>query len=102
VTYTVTNQWPGGFQGDVLVANTGTAPINGWTLNWTYANGQVISQLWNGSYTQSGAAVTVKDAGFNGTIAPNASAEFGFLASWNGTNNKPTSFTLNGAGCVAG
>jgi xyloglucan-specific exo-beta-1,4-glucanase len=102
VTYSVTNQWPGGFQGDVLITNTGTAAINGWTLTWTYANGQVISQLWNGSYTQTGAAVTVKDAGFNGTIAPNTSAEFGFLASWNGTNNKPTAFTVNGAGCVAG
>jgi len=102
VTYTVTNQWPGGFQGDVLVTNTGTAAVNGWTLVWTFADGQTISQLWNAGYTQSGATVTATDASFNATIAPGTSAEFGFLGSWNGTNDKPSSFTLNGAGCVAG
>ncbi|HEU4325545.1 MAG TPA: cellulose binding domain-containing protein [Roseiflexaceae bacterium] len=27
VSYTVTNAWPGGFQADVAVSNTGTAPL---------------------------------------------------------------------------
>jgi cellulase/cellobiase CelA1 len=99
VSYKVISQWTGGFQGDVIVTNTGSAAINGWKLAWTYANGQAITQLWNGSYTQSGASVTVTNASFNGALGPNASAEFGFLASWNGTNGVPTSFTVNGAAC---
>lgn len=99
VSYKVISQWTGGFQGDVIVTNTGTAAVNGWKLAWTYANGQAITQLWNGSYTQSGASVAVTNASFNGALGPNASAEFGFLASWNGTNGVPTSFTMNGAAC---
>jgi hypothetical protein len=49
VTYSVTGQWGGGFQGDVKVTNTGSVPVNGWTLQWSFADGQVISQLWNGT-----------------------------------------------------
>jgi xyloglucan-specific exo-beta-1,4-glucanase len=103
VVYTVTNQWSGGFQGDVKLTNTSTAAVNGWTLAWTFANGQVISQLWNGTATQSGAAVTVTNLSYNGTIAPNGTVDLGFLASWNNSANaRPTSFTLNGGRCAAG
>src|SRR5689334_12610947 len=35
--YTVQNQWPGGFQGDVRVT-AGSAAISGWTVTWTFAN----------------------------------------------------------------
>jgi len=102
VTYRVVNQWPGGFQGDVKITNTGTTPVNGWTLRWTYVNGQVISQLWEGVLTQSGASVAVANpTDHNITIAPNATVEFGFLSSWNNsTNAPPASFTLNGSGCA--
>ncbi|MBB4910979.1 histidine kinase [Actinophytocola algeriensis] len=39
--------------------------------------------------TQSGAAVTARNAGWHGAPAPGASATFGFLASWSGTNPRP-------------
>jgi hypothetical protein len=65
VTYAIVGSWPGGFQGDVKITNTGTAAINGWTLRWTFANGQTISQLWSGSVTQSSGAVTVTNASYN-------------------------------------
>jgi hypothetical protein len=101
VAYTVTNQWAGGFQADVKVTNTGTAPVNGWSLAWSFANGQVINQLWSGNVTQNGAAVTVTNASYNATIAPAGTAEVGFLSSWNNaTNAPPASFTLNGARCA--
>jgi cellulase/cellobiase CelA1 len=103
VKYTVVNQWPGGFQGDALIANKGSAAVNGWSLKWSFANGQVVSSLWNGSYTQTGAAVTVTNASWNGTIAPGGTADVGFQASWNNTTNAvPTAFTLNGTACGAG
>jgi mannan endo-1,4-beta-mannosidase len=103
VVYKITNSWPGGFQGDVTIKNTGTAAVNGWTLKWTFANGQVISQLWNGTVAQSGSAVTVTNASWNGPIAVGATVNFGFLSSWNNaTNAVPTSFTLNGSSCTIG
>jgi hypothetical protein len=103
VTYAVTGQWAGGFQGDVKITNNGSAATNGWTLRWTFANGQVISQLWNGTLAQSGAAVTVTNLSYNGTIGSHATVEIGFLASWNNTTNAtPTGFTVNSTACTSG
>lgn len=89
-TYQVTGSWQGGFQAEVVVTNTGTTPTNGWTVSWTFPNGQVISQMWSGTYTQSGANVAVSNVSYNGTLAPDASTTFGFLGSWTGTNGLPT------------
>jgi hypothetical protein len=50
----------------------------------------VISQMWGGLPTQSGANVSVRNESYNGTVAANATTTFGFLASWNGTNSVPT------------
>jgi cellulase/cellobiase CelA1 len=82
VHYTVTNQWSGGFGASVTINNTGSTAINGWNLTWTFANGQTITQLWNGNYTQSGGTVSVTNASYNGTIAPGGSTNFGFNGSW--------------------
>jgi xyloglucan-specific exo-beta-1,4-glucanase len=104
VTYTVSGQWQGGFQGAVRITNTSATAVNGWTLKWTFANGQVINQMWGGTYTQSAANVTVTNVSYTATITANGgSVEFGFLSSWNSTTNaKPTSFTLNNTTCSAG
>ena len=67
VAYTVSSQWPGGFGAAVAVTNLGD-PITGWTLTFSFPAGQKITQLWNGSATQSGAAVTVRDAGYNAAV----------------------------------
>ncbi|KIR65853.1 alpha-L-fucosidase [Micromonospora haikouensis] len=90
--YTVTNSWSGGFQADVTVT-AGAAPINGWKVSWSFPNGQVINQIWNGSHTQSGSNVTVSNVAYNGALAAGASTTFGFTATWNGTNNPPASIT---------
>ncbi|MFY1681013.1 cellulose binding domain-containing protein [Micromonospora sp. WMMD730] len=100
VGYAVTGQWQGGFQGEVTIRNTGTAPVDGWTLQWSFADGQRISQAWNASYTQSGGTVRATNAGWNGTIAAGATASFGFLADATGANNRPAGFTLNGTACT--
>lgn len=92
-TYTVVNQWPGGFQGEVTVTNTGGSSISGWSVKWAFANGQTISQLWNGTVSQSGANVTVTNVSYNGSVGVGASTTFGFQASWNGTNAVPSPVT---------
>ncbi|MET7668576.1 cellulase family glycosylhydrolase [Micromonospora luteifusca] len=87
-TYTVTNQWQGGFQGEVRVTAGATA-ITGWTVRWTFANGQSVSQSWNTTLTSSGATVTARNADYNGRLAAGTSASFGFLGSWTGSNAVP-------------
>ncbi|HEU4325982.1 MAG TPA: cellulase family glycosylhydrolase [Roseiflexaceae bacterium] len=99
VTYTVINQWADGFQADVKINNTGTSPINSWTLRWSFANGQTITQAWNGSYTQSGANVSVTNQSHNASIPAGGSQGFGFTANTGSTNSAPTAFTVNGAPC---
>ncbi|MFY1623287.1 glycosyl hydrolase family 95 catalytic domain-containing protein [Micromonospora sp. WMMD735] len=91
-TYAVTGSWSGGFQAEVTVTAGATA-IRGWTVSWTFPNGQTISQIWGGSHTQSGANVTVKNVDYNGTLAAGASTTFGFIGTVNGTNNAPTNLT---------
>ncbi|MGC9665375.1 family 43 glycosylhydrolase [Planosporangium sp. 12N6] len=101
VDYTVTSQWQGGFGADVTVNNLGD-PVNTWTLTWSFTAGQTVTQLWNGSFTQSGAQVTVTSTAYNGRIPTGGNASFGFNGSWNGSNPVPTSFTLNGTTCTGG
>ncbi|AGZ42187.1 cellulose binding domain-containing protein [Actinoplanes friuliensis] len=101
VAYTVTNQWQGGFGASVAITNLGD-PVAGWTLAFSFPSGQTVTQLWNGVVTQSGSAVSVKDAGYNGSIGTNASTSFGFNGAWSGSNTVPSSFTLNGVTCTGG
>ncbi len=109
ITYAITNQWnntptSGGFQADVSIKNTASTAINGWSIRWSFANGQTVTNLWNAAVSQSGATVTVtSNQAWNGNIAPGASVgAFGFQGTWSGTNAKPTSFTLNGSACAVG
>ncbi len=88
-TYAVTGQWQGGFQGEVRVT-AGTAALNGWTVTWTYGNGQKVTQAWGTELTSSGATVTGRNAAWNGRVAAGASASFGFIGSWTGANAVPS------------
>jgi mannan endo-1,4-beta-mannosidase len=85
-TYAIVGQWPSGFQGDVKVT-AGSAAITAWTVTWTYANGQTVTQSWSTTLTSSGSAVTARNVSYNGSLAAGATAEFGFLGSWNNTTN---------------
>ncbi|MFF3328071.1 cellulose binding domain-containing protein [Streptomyces sp. NPDC002888] len=100
VTYKITNQWSGGFQADVQLANTGTTPWSGWSLSWAFPNGQTVSQAWNADYTQSGSTATAKNVGWNGNVAAGSSVSFGFTGNWSGTNTKPTAFKVGEQNCT--
>ncbi|MEU2615624.1 lytic polysaccharide monooxygenase [Micromonospora sp. NPDC007271] len=88
--YKVVNAWQGGFQGEVMIMNHSSRTYGGWTANWTWPSGQSITQLWNGTLSTNGAAVTVTNAPYNGTIAPEGTTTFGFTANTSGTNTLPT------------
>ena len=87
--YSVIGQWPGGFQGEVRVT-AGSAAITGWTVTWTFANGQTVNQAWNATITSSGSNVTARNVSYNGNLGAGASTTFGFIGSWNGANTAPT------------
>ncbi|UQU67261.1 family 43 glycosylhydrolase [Couchioplanes caeruleus] len=99
VTYTVTNQWQGGFGASVTIDNLGD-PLTGWRLGWAFTAGQTVTQLWNGSVTQSGSQVTVTNAEYNANLPTGGSASFGFNGAATSGNPAPAGFTLNGVPCT--
>src|SRR5215475_2326975 len=99
-TYTITNQWPGGFQGNIHLTNLGD-PLNGWTLRFSFPDAnQKVTQGWNAVFSQTGSAVTAVNASYNASLGTNASVDAGFLANWGSVNPMPTSFTLNDVTCT--
>ncbi|WP_433688927.1 pectate lyase [Micromonospora carbonacea] len=102
VSYVVGSQWPGGFSTTVTLTNVGD-PITSWQLTWSFGAGQTVTQAWNATVTQNGSAVTATNASFNGNLATNASAAFGFNGTWNNSSNPtPASFAVNGVTCTGG
>ena len=99
VSYVVDSQWGTGFTTTVRLTNTGSQAVNGWTVGWSFSGTQRVGQWWNAVGSQQGAVVTARNAAWNGTIAPGATVNFGFLGTSSGANPAPTSFTLNGAAC---
>jgi cellulase/cellobiase CelA1 len=73
-----------------VTVTAGSAAISNWTVTWTFANGQTVTQFWSTTLTSSGSSVTAKNVSYNGSLAAGASTTFGFLASSTGTNTAPT------------
>jgi len=99
VTYTRNSEWPGGFTAQVVIANTGTTAINGWSLTFTFPGDQKITSNFNGGFSQSGANATLTNANYNGSIAPGASITDGFQGTWTSNDSSPASFSVNGTAC---
>lgn len=91
-TYTVTNNWGSGFTGEIKVTNNTAATVNNWSVSWQ-ESGATITGAWNATLSGSN-PYTATSVGWNGTLAPNATASFGFQA--NGTAGAPK---VNGTLC---
>jgi endo-1,4-beta-xylanase len=99
VTYTKNSEWAGGFTAQVVIANTGTTTINGWSLTFTFPGDQKITSNFNGGFSQTGENATLTNASYNGTIAPGANIADGFQGTWTSSDANPTSFSINGTAC---
>jgi cellulose 1,4-beta-cellobiosidase len=89
-TYVNNGDWGSGFTAAVTITNTGSSASTRWTVTWTWAGNQTISNLWNGNLTTSGKAITVTNMSYNGSLAAGANTSFGFQAGYSGTNTAPT------------
>ncbi|WP_030708157.1 glycosyl hydrolase family 18 protein [Streptomyces sp. NRRL F-2580] len=95
-TYTKVSDWGTGFEGKWVVKNTGTTTLTSWTVEWDYPAGTSVTSAWDATVTGSGTHWTAKNVGWNGTLAPGASAGFGFNGAGGGS---PTGCKINGASC---
>ena len=66
----------------------------------TFPGDQKITNAWNGTATQSGEAVTITNASYNGTIAPGGNTSLGFQGTWTNSDAGPAAFTVNGTACT--
>lgn len=101
VTSTV-SAWNNGLTDNITVTNTGSSTLDGWTLTFTLRSGQTITSGWNATFSPTSGAVTARNVGYNGTLAPGASTSIGFQATHSGDSRGPTDFELNGTACQAG
>lgn len=95
-----TYDWDTGFTAAITITNTGTVPIDRWTLKFAFPAGQRLTQGWSAAWSQDGAEVTAVHPGWSTSLPPGRSVQVGFNATHTGTNPAPAGFTLNGASCA--
>ncbi|HLL68639.1 MAG TPA: cellulose binding domain-containing protein [Micromonosporaceae bacterium] len=100
VQYRVTREWPGGFQAAVRITNVTGSPVSTWKATWAFPDGQTVGHLWGGVLeSQTDGSVTVRNAAWNGTIAPQSSVDFGFVGTGSTPTGPPGIFGVNNVGC---
>ena len=99
-TFTKVSDWGTGFEGKYTVTNGGTTTINGWSVAFDLPSGASIGSFWDAAMSRSGQRFTFTNVGWNGTLAPGATASFGFNGSPGRTT--PSNCTLNGVACGGG
>jgi cellulase/cellobiase CelA1 len=81
--FAVVNSWTGGFNGSVTVENDGAA-TSGWQVRIEMSH--QITDIWNAVILSHDAqGYVVGNASWNGTIAHDGDASFGFVASGPGS-----------------
>jgi len=74
--YVISNQWNTGFTAAIRITNNRTTAINGWSVNWSYTDGSVVTSSWNATLTGSN-PYSASNISWNGTIQPGQTVEFG-------------------------
>lgn len=99
-TFTKDSGWGTGYQGTYTITNGGPTTLNGWKVEFDLPAGGSVGSYWDALMTQSGTHYTFTNRDYNGTLAPGASASFG----WNGAPESatPLNCTLNGQPCADG
>lgn len=98
----VNGSWPGGFNAQVIVTNTGTKAINGWSLRWAFPGTQTVSsQSWSATFHQNGPVVTNGNLDWNRVIQPGQSVTFGYIGAGTAPTKPVALNLLNGAACAS-
>ncbi|MFI7022044.1 glycoside hydrolase family 6 protein [Micromonospora sp. NPDC049900] len=99
VTFTP-NTWAGGFTAEIRVTNRSVA-LTGWTLAFNAGSGVRLSNGWNGTWSQSGDRIEVRNVAYNGSVPVGGTISVGFQGTYSGSSlPTPGPFTLNGGTCA--
>lgn len=79
VQFDIYDDWGDGFQGAVTITNTGSEPLEAWTLS--FDTNFTISNSWGGRIINSSEnSYTIASEMWTNPIMPNSSSSFGFTA----------------------
>lgn len=92
-------QWPDGFVAHLVVENTGTTAVEGWTMTWRFWASQQVHGIWGATVVDrlNNSYLRVRNTGRNAVIPPGGTVSLGLVAS--GTQ-LPEEITLNGGLCT--
>ncbi len=99
VEFDTASDWGNGQVPSVTLRNTGSAPINGWSVSWTESNDVTLTNSWNATLAKSGRAFVATPVGFNATVPANGSVSFGMQFSYSGAKPLPLGLTWSGRNC---
>ncbi len=80
------NSWESGgakfYQYSLTVTNSGAAAVTSWRIELEFTGDIALQSGWNGSYSASGAGLTITSLDYNGALSPGASTgDVGFIVS---------------------
>jgi len=78
--YSVNSQWNGGFNATIKITNNSAAAVNGWSVNWQYSGQDRVASAYN-TNLNGGNPYTATNLGWNGSIQPGQTVEFGLNGS---------------------
>lgn len=94
VTFTQTNGWASGSNGEATIRNVTATPINGWTLEFELV--AEITNIWNATIvSRVGNRYVIRSAAWNPQIAAGGQVSFGFEVTGVGWQ-QPSRMTFNG------
>ncbi|MCH2211682.1 MAG: cellulase family glycosylhydrolase [Fuerstiella sp.] len=93
--YVTVTDWGSGFTGEVTLTNNGNATWDSWTVEFEW--GRQITQVWSGTLmANAGDRYTIRNAGWNGSVAPGQTVSFGFNGTFGNVTTPPQNVTING------
>jgi cellulase/cellobiase CelA1 len=84
VSFTLLNQWPGGYEVGIVITNISSVPVR-WRLTIRSSGPILLAQVWNGTAAQSGSTVTIVPNPPFDVLNPGQSAMIGELILSGGT-----------------
>jgi mannan endo-1,4-beta-mannosidase len=84
----------------VILANTGTTALDGWSVSVTESSDFTIDSTWNATFAKSGRTMLVTPVDWSRTIWPGSHVEAGLQMSYSGARPVPTAANVAGLNCV--
>jgi len=96
--YVIQSDWNSGFVAAIRITNDTSTAINGWSVNWSYSDGSRRTGGWNANFSGNN-PYTATNVGWNSTINPGQTAEFGIQGNKAVQNAPATKPVITGAVC---